>query len=219
MLIEKPHYPKKFRHGGVDLNRDLKTIFILICIIGLPILTKAKESVEDPDLNLFGLLMDKDFLTFEEENSLYEELESDLTKLACTGSVKLDFNYANGYSAEDEIPEKIEYFAFNDQYFFKKYSSKWIILDELQNNESSFEWSYNRVNKPLGNKDISFLSEDFNSELHLGSVSERLFINRETGYFNSNLSAYYIFPNEEVPDFEYVQSSTGTCKLPDKNKF
>ena len=66
--------------------------------------------------------MDKDFLTFEEENSLYEELESDLTKLACTGSVKLDFNYANGYSAEDEIPEKIEYFAFNDQYFFKKYS-------------------------------------------------------------------------------------------------
>ena len=72
----------------------------------------------------------------------------------------------------------------------------------MQINSASFEWQYNRINKPLGNNDVSFLSKDFNSEVHLGSVSEKLFINRETGSFYSNQIAFYIFPNEEVPDFE-----------------
>tara|TARA_B100000989_G_scaffold83993_1_gene60221 strand:+ start:1166 stop:1843 length:678 start_codon:yes stop_codon:yes gene_type:complete len=225
-MNKKQSHTNQISHGGVDLGvgvfqmKNLSHIFLIIYFLtGMNIFGQTNDIIDNPDLYLLGLITDKDISVFEKENSLYEKLKPNLIKLICTGSETEEINSPNGFESLDDWGESIQYFAFNDQYFFRKFSSKWILLDDMQINSASFEWQYNRINKPLGNKDVSFLSKDFNSEVHLGSVSEKLFINRETGSFYSNQIAFYIFPNEEVPDFEVNLEHKGTCKLPGKNKF
>ena len=191
----------------------------MICIIGLPIYGEAKHDIEDPELVLLGLLMDKELLIYEKEDAMYHELESDLTKLICTGSDKTYFKFSDGFKTEDEIPEQIIYFAFNDQYFFKKYSSKWIILEDIKFDDASFSWEYTRYNKPLGDTDLSFLLEDSNDEINLNSASEKIFINRETGYFYIKEDVYLTYPGQEINDVEINSWFEGVCKLPGTNKF
>ena len=177
----------------------------------------SDEYTKDPNLVLLGLLINKDYSDFMKENSLYENLKADLTRLICVGPILITRS-SEEYTEEEKIPENMQYFAFNDQYFFKRYQSKWILLDDAHSEGSSFQWGYHRGNKPLGGKDISFLSEDINTLAHLGYASETLFINRETGNFYSKFNVEYIYTGEGF-SAEYSANSEGVCKLPGEKKF
>ena len=181
--------------------------------------TVSYNNVKDPDLFLLGLLLEKDMSSFEKDNELYKKLETSLTKLVCTGSQIFEFESSSGQTTEGETLEDIQYFAFNSKYFFTKYSTKWIVLEDIEINDSSFSWGYQRINKPLGDTDVSFITKDVDFEVFLRSASQKIYINRETGNFFTRLSADFIFPGKESDDFGFVEKNDGNCTTLGTKKF
>lgn len=182
--------------------------------------TKSFKNVEDPDLLLLSLLIGKDMSTIENENKLFMKIEDSLTKLVCKGPSSSEYVFSDGNTNRETLPELIEYFAFNDKYFFIKYSSKWIVLDDVKKDISSFSWGYSRINKPLGNTDISFLSKgDIDFVVFLESAIQKIFINRETGGFYNILKVSVSIPDDRLSDFSWEDRVEGTCEVPGDKKF
>ena len=205
------------------LKENAKNLRFLLLLITLTIYTDKSYSSEyilAPNTKLLGLLIGKDAPTFEENHKLYNQIENTLTKLNCTSKVVQKFKFENGYQDEKITPEDNQYFAFNDNYFFIKYSSdNWVLLDDIEKEDSYFKWGFQRINSPLGNTDISFLSEDINDEANLIQASEEFFINRTTGKCYWKQTAAYSFPKLTYPDFNTETMMDGNCAKPSKNKF
>ena len=148
------------------LKENAKNLRFLLLLITLTIYADnsySSEYILSPNTKLLGLLIGKDATTFEENHKLYNQIENTLTKLNCTSEVVQKFKFENGYQDEKITPEDNQFFAFNENYFFIKYSSdNWVLLDDIEKEDSYFKWGFQRINSPLGNTDISFLSEDIN---------------------------------------------------------
>ena len=201
-------------------SRKLRFLMLLITLTIYTDTSYSSEYILAPHTKLLGLLIGKDASTFEENHKLFNQIENTLTKLNCTSEVVQKFNFANGYKDEKITPEDNQYFAFNDNYFFIKYSSdNWVLLDDIEKEDSYFKWEFQRINFPLGDTDISFLSEDFNEEANLTQASEEFFINRTTGKFNWKQTASYSFPELSYPDFNTETMMNGNCAKPSENKF